>query len=99
MMLVHLQRPHAITSTDATVVVHWYPKMGVVKESGRGQLKIFPHTYISPPTTYAPAEYFFLKLDPNTEIWKKYLLATYISEIFIRIDIICMPDNNSYLIL
>ena len=38
-------------------MVHWYPKMGVVKESGRGQLKNFParkradqHIYISPPT-------------------------------------------------
>ena len=40
-------------------MVHWYPKMGVVKESGRGQLKIFPRaTYISPPhqktSSYAP---------------------------------------------
>ena len=47
-------------------MVHWYPKMGAVKESGRSQQKIFPrastristHTSVQPPhqkiSSYAP---------------------------------------------
>ena len=43
-------------------MVHWYPKMGVVKESGRGQLKIFPRTsaWISTHTSAPPPENIFL---------------------------------------
>ena len=55
-----LDQSNLASNTSALLsqlMVHWYPKMGVVKENGRGQLKNFParkradqHTYISPPT-------------------------------------------------
>ena len=43
-------------------MVHWYPKMGVVKESRRGQLKIFPRASarISTYTSAPPPENIFL---------------------------------------